>query len=345
MSVANNMEMELGTVESIAAKLLSVMSAANLAEIKTDAFEPLFNNSIATAFESTLPKACQTGDKKGKKISQLTSGTAGKEKDADSQGAGIASGLAIHALTGTGSFKLTVDSSETQTDNDKDMVVKPDDEANDFGQIMKDLDAESYIKMMQALSSMEKEELQEKLIDLDFAPALKQWLLTSPKIDADLKEIIIDMDPQVIQTNLKNILEHQSPANDLTQDIIYSFSQTDLSGEMFENMTVASAEEMVAAMGEFTSGEKVQQELLDIYEGRSTADLSQENVEFFKSLVDTVCAQTGIDYKDLLTNQGYASPLNECLQNVAQTFTYASVVSNYSNKSVGDLLLDLTKGV
>jgi len=344
MSVANNMQIELDAVTSIAATLLGAMNEAQLSEVKTDVYEPLFNNSIAQALQGTLPKACQTGDKKGKKIAQLTKGTIEKERLADQQGLAMASGMIPEDIGMSGSYSLTVDSSATDTDNDKNMKVNSDDEGTKFEKIMEGLDAKSYIEFMQALQNMEKDELQKYITELDFAPELKQWLLTSPKVDADLKEVIFDMDPQTVQANLKNILEHQAPLNDLTQDIVYDFSNIPLSGEMFENMSVATAEEMVSVIDEYTSTGKVQNELLNIYQGKAT-DLSEANASFFKSLIDTISNQSGIEQTELLTNTSYSDPLTECLQNVSQTFAYTGTVSNYSGKSVGNLLLDFTKGV
>ena len=344
MSVANNMQIELDAVTSIAATLMGAMNEAQLSEIKTDVYEPLFNNSIAQTLQGTLPKACQTGDKKGKTISNLTKGTIEKERLADQQGQAMASGMVPQELGQSGSYNLTVDSSATDTDNDQNMKVRSDDEANKFESIMDGLDAKSYIDCMEALQNMEKEELQHYVLDPGFAPECKQWLLTSPKIDADLKQIIFDMDPLTVQANLKNLLEHQTPSTDLTRDILYNFSETSLSGEMFENMSVATVEELLSALDDYTSTDKVQNELLKVYEGKNT-ELSEANSSFFKSLIDTISNQSGIEQTELLTNSSYSEPLTECLQNVSQTFAYAEAVSNYSGRSVGSLLLEFTKGV
>ena len=344
MSVANNMQIEFGAVESLAANLLSVMNSENLGEITTDVYEPLFENGIATAFQATLPKACQTGDNKGKTIANLTSGTIAKEMEADEQGVAAASSMTPSQVSGAGAYELTINSSSTETDNDKDLKVRSDDEGNQFGELMKNLDAKSYIDMMQGLSSMEKEELQNYLTDLEFAPALKQWLLTSPKVDANLKEVIFDMDPATVQTQLKNILETQAPLNDLTEDVIYSIGEIGLSGEMFEDMTVASAEELIEAIGDLTGSYEFQGELQDIYNGNNK-DLSEANAAFLKGIVDTISDQTGISTDELFSNTSYANPLSESLQNVSQTFAYAETVSNYSGRSIGSLLSDFTKGV
>ena len=344
MSVANNMQIELDTVESIAARLLGVMNTAALAEIKTDPFEPLFNNEIALAFQGTLPVACKTGDSKGRKISELTKGTIAKEREADNQGKGLASGMTVDNLIGAGGYQLNVNSSDTETDNDQNMKVRNDDEGTQFDAIMEGLSYQSYIKMMESLQNMEKEELQSYLTDLDFAPALKQWLLTSPKINTELKEAIFNMEPATIQANLRNILEHSTPANDLTQDIIYSFYQTDLSGEMFKNMSVATADEMVSVIdGMFSSGD-TQTELYNIYEGKAN-NLAGGNDSFFKTLVDVITQQTGVTSTELLSNRNYNAPLTECLENVSETFAYTGAVSQFSGRPVGELLLELTKGV
>ncbi len=344
MSVANNMEIQLGTVTSLASALNSGVAAADLASVKTSIYQALFSNGIATSLEGTLPVACKILDEKGKKIAQLTAQTIQKEQQGDQQGQGVASGIEPQDIGFAGNYKLTVNSSETETDNDKNLKVRSDDEANKFEELMKNLDAKSYIEMMQGLSSMEKEELQNYITDLDFAPALKQWLLTSPKVDANLKEVIFDMDPATVQANLKNILETQAPLNDLTEDMIYSIGEIGLSGEMFENMTVASAEELIEAIGDLTGSYEFQGELADIYNGNNK-DLSEANAAFLKGIVDTISDQTGISTDELFSNVSYADPLSESLQNVSQTFAYAETVSNYSGRSIGSLLSDFTKGV
>ncbi len=344
MSVSNNMEIQLGAVTSLAQALMSGVQSADLASVNTNVYQGLFSNGIATTLQSTLPEACKLLDEKGKKIAQLTTQTIQKEQLGDQQGQAAASGIEPQDIGMVGNYALTVDSSATDTDNDKDLKVRSDDEANKFEKIMEGLDAKSYISLMQSLSSMEKEELQNYLTDVDIAPGLKQWLLTSPKIDADLKQVIFNMDPQTVQTELRNILEGQAPLNDLTQDIVYGFTEMPLSGEMFENMSVATAEEMVEVIGDLTGNGNVQERLREIYQGKAT-DMSEANAEFLKSIVDTISAQTGINQTELLTNMSYANPITECLENVSSTFAYTETVSNYSGRSIGSLLSDMTKGV
>ena len=86
MSVANNMEIQLGTVQSLASALMSGVQGADLPSVNTNVYQPLFSNGIATALQSTLPSACQSADTKGKKISQLTTQTIQKEQLGDQQG-------------------------------------------------------------------------------------------------------------------------------------------------------------------------------------------------------------------------------------------------------------------
>ncbi len=340
---ANNIQIELDAVVAIGERLQGAMDANNLASIKPDPYNPLFQFSIAMDLQGTLPKAEKTGDSKGRTIAKLTKGTIPIEKDGDQQGQAAAAGLNLENFLKIGETNLGVKSSSTDINNKgTDLYVKTEDDANDFDQIMSDLDYQSYIKMMTALSSMEKEELQRYLTEVPMAEDMKAWLLASPKIDADLREIIFEMEPTVIQAGLKNILENQNVADDLTQDIIYEFSKQNL--ESFKSMTPEDTQNIIESAENMITGSNLQEKLTMMYNGDTvgTADLTRD---FFNTVVNTISKETEISPMDLLNRKEYAEPLTDCISNVTKTMSQTAASSKYSGNSVGDLLMNLTKGV
>ncbi len=340
---ANNIQIELDAVVAIGEKLQAAMDANDLASITSDPYSPLFQFSIATALEGTLPKADQTGDKKGKTIAKLTKGTIPIEKLGDQQGQAAASAMNLEDFLKIGDSSLGVNSSSTDVNNKgTDLYVKTDDEATNFESIMKGLDAKSYIKMMTALSSMEKEQLQSYLTEVPMAENMKSWLLASPKVDADLKEVLFDMEPEVVQAGLKNLLDTQEVADDLTQDVVYEFNKQNL--DTFKSMTPEDTSEIINSAESMLTGSNMQETLARIYNGDTTGttDLARN---FFKSMVDTISKETEISPMDLLNRTEYSGPLNESISNVAKTMSHTAATSKYSGNSVGDLLMNLTKGV
>ena len=340
---ANNIQIELDAVTALAERLKGAMDANNLAQITPDPFNALFENSIATTLQGTLNPADKTGDQKGRKISKLTSDTIQIEKLGDQQGQAAASKLSINNFVKIGQTNLGVKSSSTDVDNKgTDIAVKTDDEANDFEQIMKDLDYESYIKVMETLNSMEKDELQSYLTEISLADDLKQYLLASPKIDADLRQVLFNMEDETIQVGLKNILENQNPSDDLTQEIIYNFYKQDLNS--FNSMTPNDTSSIVETAEALITGTNMQDQLKKLYTGQTT-DASETTRNFFASVLDTISSQTDISQMDLVSNAEYAGPLKDVISNVGQTLSHINTASKYSGNSVGSLLTNLTKGV
>ena len=340
---ANNIEIELDAVVAIGEKLQGAMDANDLASITSDPYNPLFQFSIATALQGTLPQADNTGDKKGRTIAKLTKGTIPIEVDGDQQGQAAAAGLDLEDFIKIGDTELGVNSSSTDINNKgTDLYVKTEDDANDFKQIMSDLDYKSYIKMMTALSSMEKEELQRYITEVPMAENMKSWLLASPKIDADLKEIIFDMEPQVIQAGLKNLLEDQQVADDLTQDIVYEFSKQNL--ESFKSMTPEDTQNIVESAETMLNSTNMQEKLSMMYNGDTTGTFDLTS-DFFKTIINTISEETEISPMDLLNRTEYVGPLTDCISNVTKTMSQTTAASKYSGNSVGDLLMNLTKGV
>jgi hypothetical protein len=273
----------------------------------------------------------------------LTKGTIEIERLGDQQGQAAASGLSIKNFIKIGNTKLAVNSSSTDVNNKgTDLYVRTDGEANDFEQVMSDLDYQSYIKMMTALSSMEKEQLQEYLTEVPMAENMKAWLLASPKVDADLKQVLFDMDPNTIQVGLKNILENQTISDDLTQDIVFDFSKQNL--DAFKSMTEQDTTEIIDSAESLLTGLNMQDKLSQIYNGTSagTSDLTNE---FFKTMINTISNETQISPMDLLNRKEYSAPLNDCLSNVTKTLAYTNASSRYTGNSIGDMLMNLTKGV
>ena len=296
-----------------------------------------------TTLQGTLNPADKTGDQKGRKISKLTSDTIQIEKLGDQQGQAAASKLSINNFVKIGQTNLGVKSSSTDVDNKgTDIAVKTDDEANDFEQIMKDLDYESYIKVMEALYSMEKDELQSYLTEISLADDLKQYLLASPKIDADLRQVLFNMEDETIQVGLKNILENQNPSDDLTQEIVYNFYKQDLNS--FNSMTPNDTSSIVETAEALITGTNMQDQLKKLYTGQTT-DASETTRNFFASVLDTISSQTDISQMDLVSNAEYAGPLKDVISNVGQTLSHINTASKYSGNSVGSLLTNLTKGV
>lgn len=333
---ANNIRIEFGGVAEAVSTFKSILDSAKLEDIKADPFNPLMNFGIATSL-SVLPQVGAAGADRGKTMIDLTSQTIELEQSTDAAEAGVCASLSISNFANSGKTSLSVNSSETGINNmGTDLTVTVDTDANDFENIYKIIDEKSSIAIMTTLKDMKKEELKQYLTELEFAPDLKEKLLAAPNLSDDVKQKIMNLEPQVIQTGLRNILENQNPATDLTQEILYDFEEAALS-----NINDQVADQEVSDLSEYVesllASANVQDRLSNIYNGVDE-HATERTKQLFKTVIDTLSNKTEISATDLLSVRDYAEPITDCITNVENSLSHTLVASRLTGTAVSALL-------
>ncbi len=109
-------------------------------------------------------------------------------------------------------------------------------------------------------------------------------------------------------------------------------------------MTPEDTSKIIDSAETMLTSHNMQEQLTNIYNG-DTMGARDLTGDFFKTLIDTISTETEISPMDLLNKSEYSAPLNDCISNVTKTLSHTVASSKYSGNSVGDLLMNLTKGV
>lgn len=206
---------------------------------------------------------------------------------------------------------------------------------DEFVSSVLELDPDAYQQFMLALDNISKDELLMYLADEGYSSNLKKVLLESPKISEDLKKIISEMDENELQVTLQSIFANKDIISDFSKNIIYNYTQALKQNLMLQNVNKGYVETFFDQVEDFykitqslVESENIQETLLSIYEGNYEAGtISDDQVLFYRSVIDGICESNNILYEDLLTNKSNAQLLKNSLGDINNSLVYCKLIN------------------
>lgn len=327
----------------------NAVNSTNIGSINvTSVFAPLIQNGVGSGYFSSLDSALKKSDRLALNISNLIATTASEQTSADtsaaqassnirtaasaarssggSSGGGSSSGGSTNYSTSTASYDVS--------NTGSDLEVKTD--AEDSKKEVQ-LTDEEEIKMLEELQSILDNELFAMLFETDDASKLKEKLLNSPNISADLKEKISSMDQNEIQTKIKDMCIEGKTVSNFSK-IIITIYDNDLK-KNFENATIFDSSDSIAEVYKFLAkAENPQESLSALYSGESIIDKVDDNVvNFTRNFVDTLATAANVDYKDILTNEEYKATLAEEIKDLSNTYSLIDSLKSKDEKYANSL--------
>lgn len=309
----------------------------------TSVFAPLIQNGVGSGYFSSLDSALKKSDRLALNISNLIATTASEQTSADTSAAKTSSNIRTTASSarsggssnGGGSTNYSTSTASYDVSNTgSDLEVKTD--AEDSKKEV-ELTDEEEIKMLEELQSILDNELFAMLFETDDASKLKEKLLNSPNISADLKEKISSMDQNEIQTKIKDMCIKGKTVSNFSK-IIITIYDNDLK-KNFENATIFDSSDSIAEVYKFLAkAENPQESLSALYEGESIIDKVDDNVvNFTRNFVDTLATAANVDYKDILSKEEYKSTLAEEIKDLSNTYSLIDSLKSKDEKYANSL--------
>lgn len=317
----------------------SAASKANLGSFDVKgAFAPLVENGIAVGYVDSLDKALKSVEGMVTKLSSLISTNTDTQEEIDlttkSKATGGRNGRyssgsgggydSTGAYSGAGSPIDTSQYDVKDTDSDLNIV-------KEFDDLIAKLDENEKLDLMTSLYSILAEDTQKYLYEDKYKTLLKQQILASPNINADLKKIISQMDENEVQVMMRKILVDNAEVSDFSQMVI-SIYDNEFKQE-FKGATPADSFDSIARVYSYLAKEKdIQSYISKIYFGEYSS-VDDYTIVFTRTLIDTLSEKAGISYEELLSDSRYSSALKEASADIAKSFTTLSINNKVSSKA------------
>ena len=228
----------------------------------------------------------------------------------------------------------------------------------DMIQAINHLDFESYISFMRSLSSIvtTEESLTTYFSNSAYADILKEKLMNISSLPDNIKTIISDMDPKTLQVTLYSLITDSTVVTDISKSIMYNYLESlAKSSNLSMNELLKDRSSLVSIftdMGSVSSvlnnsiiNKTVASDLLNIYDGNSLQNTSNNTVLMVRELVEEIAEKKNITVESLLTESANSNYLNESITEAGKAYQYVSNVGYTDLNTASSILTNIfTKG-
>ena len=211
-----------------------------------------------------------------------------------------------------------------------------------------------------SLALLKNLSLEQLLADDKYSDEIKKVVLDSQNVSDDLKEIITQMDSSVARQFIAAMLNKGSndlfELNDLNMSILFNYLSViaDNNGTTVENLLNKQqyAKLLRSALSnckdaaylyagwENLSGEEIQENLLNVYNGDVPDGLSKGSVDVTRGFVETIVKESSVPYDELLTDTSYAQVIKEATNQFQSATDYFGLLSQVSNSEMSSGLIN-----
>lgn len=221
---------------------------------------------------------------------------------------------------------------------------------------IKGLDFNSYNNFMTSLASIvtDKVSLTTYLSNSAYASVLKTSLLEAKSSPDSLKKIIADMDSNVLQATLYALMTDTTVVTDISKSVMYTYleqlaNQTNLSlTDMFKNQDslvkiFTEFNEVSKVINNVILSDKMNQTLVDIYDGNSISGISSSNITLIRGFIDKIATNKNITAEALLTDSSNSSYLNQSFQEIGKAYKYIGSIGYTDLNTASSILNNIFK--
>lgn len=221
---------------------------------------------------------------------------------------------------------------------------------------IKGLDFNFYNNFMTALASIvtDKVSLTTYLSNTAYASVLKTSLLEAKSTPDSLKKIITDMDPNVLQATLYALMTDTTVVTDISKSVMYTYleqlaNQTNLSlTDMFKNQDslvkiFTEFNEVSKVINNVILSDKMNQTLVDIYDGNSISGISSSNITLIRGFIDKIATNKNITAEALLTDSSNSAYLSQSFQEIGKAYKYIGSIGYTDLNTASSILNNIFK--
>ncbi len=189
------------------------------------------------------------------------------------------------------------------------------------------------------------------LTSADRASYLKDLLKIKNQNNQNTVSIIDSVDPTVLQTYLKSIINGELPITNVAQSVTFDILEriakerninlTELITAENVNDIRQKVEELSQEYLTIFNSNNLQTDLLNIYDGATSPEMSDDFISSIRTAIDIIAINKDITAEELLGNEANASYLKEELGKVTEALSQIRLMGTKSNAEFVDSLTKL----
>lgn len=197
------------------------------------------------------------------------------------------------------------------------------------------LDFKSYNSFMTALSSIVTKEisLTTYFSNSAYADILKKSLLESKSTPDSIKQIITNMDPNVLQATLYSLITDATVVTDISKSIMYTYLEGLANGsnltltDMFKNENA-----LVKIFTDFNNtsnfinkvilSNDMNKQITNIYDGNSIGNIDSSNVNLIRVFVDNIASKKNVSVESLLNDSANNSYVKQSFEELGKAYEF-----------------------
>jgi hypothetical protein len=189
------------------------------------------------------------------------------------------------------------------------------------------------------------------LTSADRASYLKDLLKIKNQNNQNTVSIIDSVDPTVLQTYLKSIINGELPITNVAQSVTFDILEriakerninlTELITAENVNDIRQKVEELSQEYLTIFNSNNLQTDLLNIYDGATSPEMSDDFISSIRTAIDIIAINKDITAEELLGNEANASYLKEEIGKVTEALSQIRLMGTKSNAEFVDSLTKL----
>lgn len=203
-------------------------------------------------------------------------------------------------------------------------------------------------------------DLSKLLSDEKYSSIIKTELLKNQNLSNELKEAIMNLDPSILQIQIKNILNNSEKfveINDIEFNVLRNYlsevaetNKIPINELIKKDSSSTILKKALADFGEIYkysnkyknySDSDVQKALLNIYDGDGISNIKEEEILILRNLVDEVSNSKNVAVETALTDESYASLLKNTVCSLGDISKYTKYLCSSNNNIITNVLTSI----
>lgn len=215
------------------------------------------------------------------------------------------------------------------------------------------LDYISFSALMTTLAELSKSgiSLNTYFNNNSYADILKETLINTNNISSDIRSIISEMDPNILQITLKYLFFDNNIVTDVSKSVVYNYLESIASSKNTSVLSLLNSDYVVtffndirdlsSCLNQVVGSNNINDNLLNIYDGNQIQNTSSNSISMIRSAIDILAKKNNINTEELLSNPSNRNYLTNEFSNMAKSISFINTLGSMDMNT----FLEIMKGV
>lgn len=215
------------------------------------------------------------------------------------------------------------------------------------------LDYISFSALMTTLAELSKSgiSLNTYFNNNSYADILKETLINTNNISSDIRSIISEMDPNILQITLKSLFFDNNIITDVSKSVVYNYLESIASSKNTSVLSLLNSDYVVtffndirdlsSCLNQVVGSNNINDNLLNIYDGNQIQNTSSNSISMIRSAIDILAKKNNINTEELLSNPSNRNYLTNEFSNMAKSISFINTLGSMDMNT----FLEIMKGV